>query len=117
MSDLPSRYRVLDSLGKGGMGEVFFTDDTQLGRKVAIKFLSELLEADEKALRQAHALPHKIAQPEVRRWYAWMLIDRGEAGDTDKARTLLGEAVEMYQTIGMPKHEEITAEMLGRPKP
>ncbi len=28
------------------------------------------------ALRQAHEIPHNIEQPEVRRWYARMLIDR-----------------------------------------
>ena len=43
------------------------------------------------ALTQAHDLPHKIAQPEVRRWYAQMLLDRNAPGDRDKARTLLGE--------------------------
>ena len=64
------------------------------------------------ALRQAHELPHVIAQPEVRRWYASMLLDRNAAGDRDKARTLLGEAVEMYEQIGMPRHLEMAREML-----
>ncbi len=58
-------------------------------------------------------MPHKIAQPDVRRWYAWMLNDRNEPGDRDKARTLLGEAIEMYRTIGMPKHVEMAERMSG----
>ena len=66
----------------------------------------------ETALRQAHELPHKIAQPKTRRWYAQMLIDRNGPGDRDKAQTLLGEAVEMYRTIGMPKHLEMAERML-----
>ena len=65
----------------------------------------------ETALRQAHDLPHKIAQPEVRRWYAWMLIDRDSPGDREKARLLLDEATEMYRTIGMPKHLEMVEKM------
>ena len=65
----------------------------------------------EMALRQAHELPHRTAQPDVRRWYAKMLLDRGEPGDRDKARTLLGEATEMYRTIGMPKHLEMAEKM------
>ena len=49
MSEAASRYTVRDSLGRGGMGEVFLADDTQLGRKVAIKFVTAALEADPKA--------------------------------------------------------------------
>ena len=67
----------------------------------------------ETALRQAHDLPHKIAQPEVRRWYARMLLDRSAPGDHDKARTMLGEAVEVYEAIGMRRHLEIAREMLS----
>ena len=66
----------------------------------------------ETALRQAHELPHVIAQPEVRRWYAQMLLDRNAPGDRDKARTLLGEAIAQYRTIGMPKHLAMAEGML-----
>ena len=65
----------------------------------------------EAALQQAPEWPHIVAQPEVRRWYAQMLLDRGQDGDRDKARTLLGEATELYTTIGMPKHIEMAAEL------
>ena len=68
----------------------------------------------ETALKEADETPHKIAQPDARRWYAWMLIDRDASGDRDKARTLLGEAVEMYQAIGMPKHLELAEGTLGK---
>ena len=61
-------------------------------------------------------MPHKIAQPDVRRWYAWMLLDRDAPGDRDKARTLLGEAIGLYKAIGMPKHVEIAERMLEAPR-
>ena len=34
-----SHYRMLSLLEKGGMGEVWLSEDTQLGRKVAVKLL------------------------------------------------------------------------------
>ena len=65
------------------------------------------------ALRQAHELPVVIEQPEVRRWYARMLIDRDGPGDRDKARELLTEAVAMYRRISMPKHVEMAEALLS----
>ena len=64
------------------------------------------------ALRQTEDIPHKIEQPEVRRWYAQMLRDRNAPGDRDKARPMLGEAVEMYGAIGMPRHLEMAKGLL-----
>jgi tetratricopeptide (TPR) repeat protein len=64
------------------------------------------------ALRQAHELPVVIEQPEVRRWYARMLIDRDAPGDRNKARELLTEAIAMYRRIGMPKHIEMAEALL-----
>ena len=64
------------------------------------------------ALEQAHELPVRSEQPEVRRWYARMLLDRRQPGDEDRARELLDEAILMYQEIGMPRHLEMAREML-----
>jgi len=68
----------------------------------------------ETALRQAQEIPNRIEQPEVRRWYARMLIDRNAPDDREKAHKLLAEAIESYRQIGMPRHLELAEELLSR---
>ena len=45
-------YKVMHSLGKGGMGEVYLARDTRLGRKIALKFLSVDFTKDEERVRR-----------------------------------------------------------------
>jgi tetratricopeptide (TPR) repeat protein len=65
------------------------------------------------ALQQAESIPHHLEQAEIRRFHAMMLMDRAARGDRAKARQLLGEALETYTKIQMPRHIEITQTLLG----
>jgi eukaryotic-like serine/threonine-protein kinase len=64
------------------------------------------------AMRQAGEFPHRLEQMEIRRFYAQMLIERNGKGDRYKARAMLGEAIEGYSLIGMPRHVIIAQELL-----
>lgn len=65
------------------------------------------------AIHQTDAAPYRLAQPMAREWYAAMLLGRNRSGDELKARSLLSEALTMYEAMGMPFHARRTSERVA----
>lgn len=53
-----SHYRVLSILGSGGMGVVYEAEDLKLGRRVALKFLSDSIARDDTSRRRFEREAH-----------------------------------------------------------
>jgi serine/threonine protein kinase/GGDEF domain-containing protein len=61
------RYEIRQSLGKGGMGEVFLAFDRSIGQPVALKVVREesRMPGDDEALRQEALLARSVSHPNV----------------------------------------------------
>ncbi|MBM3786864.1 MAG: hypothetical protein FJW30_21100 [Acidobacteria bacterium] len=69
---LNQRYRVIDIVGVGGMGEVYRANDLILGQPVALKFLPSGMARDESALtrfRNEVRTARQVSHPNVCRVY------------------------------------------------
>src|SRR5919198_4951618 len=77
---IDGRYRVLNRIGSGGMADVYLAEDTQLGRKVALKLLYRRFAEDhefvERFRREASAAAGLQHQHVV------SVFDRGEFDGT-----------------------------------
>jgi len=84
-----AHYRVVSSLGQGGMGAVYLADDMTLGRRVALKVLPANLAADPERMQrfvQEAKLASALTHPNVAYIY--------EIGADDGLRFLAMEYVE-----------------------
>lgn len=73
-----SHYRITDKLGEGGMGVVYLAEDTTLGRRVAIKFLtSTTKEYRARFLREARAVS-ALAHPNIAAVFDYGETDEGQ---------------------------------------
>ena len=69
---LGGRYRIIERLGRGGMGEVYRADDLKLGQPVALKFLPSDVDKDPARLTQLHTevrMARQVSHPNVCRVY------------------------------------------------
>jgi len=97
------RYKIRSAIGKGGMGEVFLAEDTELERLVALKVLPEDLANDTERMRRfvqeaksASALNH----PNIITIY--------EIGKTDNTHFIATEYIE-----GETLHERLKSESIS----
>ncbi len=76
-----TRYRIVEEIGRGGMGAVYKAEDTTLGRMIALKILDDVDSSDE--ARITAALEHPGIVPvhdagrlaDGRTFYAMKLVD------------------------------------------
>jgi tetratricopeptide (TPR) repeat protein len=62
------------------------------------------------AIRFADSIPHQVAQAVARYWYAAMLDGRGDSGSA--ARALRCEALNMFESLGMPLYARLASSAL-----
>ncbi len=97
-----SHYTIISKIGAGGMGEVYLSEDTELNRKVALKFLASHLCQDEdcraRFKREAQAVAklnhpniitiHEVGEYQGRPFFAMELVEGQSLRDLSKGKKL-----------------------------
>ena len=119
-----SHYKIISRVGAGGMGEVWLAEDTELKRKVALKFLSSHLCQDEdcraRFKREAQAtaaLKHpnivtiyEVSEYNERPFFAMELIEGHSLREIIKGKELpLNYVIDLVSRIcqGLEKAHEV----------
>jgi len=128
-----SHYRIVGKLGSGGMGVVYEAEDTQLGRHVAVKFLTEEMERDpsilERFQREARAASslnhpgictvHAIEQHAGQHFIVMELLEGEPLAErigrqTMEIGALLGVAIQIADALESAHAKGIVHRDLGR---
>jgi serine/threonine protein kinase len=104
-SVVAGKYRILEEIGRGGMGVVYMAEDTKLGRKVAIKVLPQVFMADPERLtrfeREARVLA-SLNHPSIAAIYG--------VEEADGKRFLIMELVEGEDLAGRLRRGALSLE-------
>lgn len=125
---LSKKYKIVKEIGSGGMGTVYLAEDTNLGRKAAIKTLSENIYRDEdlreRFHREARALS-KVEHPNIctiyeifeeknRTFIAMQYIDGRGLDEIPNASLTLQQKIEIIYQVALGLRQAHNSDIIHR---